>query len=482
VSLAAIAAPPPLEQRSQVRALRNQLTEIDRLIYERDFEPAMARAELLAKLAHELPWPPLAVEAQLRIGHILRNRSELLEAKSPYIEAYFVGSLSRMPLVAFNAAANLTNISTTAREFEEGLLWSRHMDLAIASAQDDLHLLEAKQLHTIGALYVQWNRAEEARTKLEAALAIREDNLLPDHPDIAKTLSELASAYDILGDAKACEAANRRAIAILESALSPTHPELVVSRTNLGLYLAYQNDLPQAITEFERALEIAKIALDPKHHYRGTIESNLGAALLAKGELELARAHLEIGLDITEAKKGHDAPEVARVLASLGELYLAQGNPQAALPPLERALTIADGAEAFEEERIAILNVLGEVQLRLENTTDSAKYFELARSAQTAINDQHPRLATSLVGLAELALREGQLDKAIEQAQQAVSIMQKSDPGGRDDARAKFVLARALWAREPGSAEATEQAKAAASTLDEGDQRDEIEEWLAQHR
>eukprot|EP00971_Amphidinium_carterae_P203829 4045261-Amphidinium_carterae.1 len=63
------------------------------------------------------------------------------------------------------------------------------------------------------------------RDFLERALRILESHYGPEHPDVAKTLTNLGTAYGSLGDAFKKRDFLERALRIQESHYGPEHPE-----------------------------------------------------------------------------------------------------------------------------------------------------------------------------------------------------------------------------------------------------------------
>ena len=66
------------------------------------------------------------------------------------------------------------------------------------------------------------------------ALAIWETQLGPDHPDVARCLSNLADFYHERGRLSAAESLYTRALATLEKALGQNHPQVAVVGQNLA--------------------------------------------------------------------------------------------------------------------------------------------------------------------------------------------------------------------------------------------------------
>ena len=106
---------------------------------------------------------------------------------------------------------------------------------------------------------------------------------------------------------------------------------------------------------------------------------------------------------------------------------------------------------------------------------------------EKALGTDHPDLAYSLLGLAEIALAQEDFDSARAHAERAVSIRQASEVAPLLLAEARFVLARASWPDRSQRARARILAEQARDALVElGDAQRELlveaEQWLAEHR
>jgi tetratricopeptide (TPR) repeat protein len=72
----------------------------------------------------------------------------------------------------------------------------------------------AKTLNNLAALYLTQKMYAQAEPLFKRALSIREKALGPDHPDVAKTLNNLAALYKNTGRGKEAESLEKRAAAI----------------------------------------------------------------------------------------------------------------------------------------------------------------------------------------------------------------------------------------------------------------------------
>ncbi|MCP4427954.1 MAG: tetratricopeptide repeat protein, partial [Chloroflexi bacterium] len=101
-----------------------------------------------------------------------------------------------------------------------------------------------------------------------------------------------------------------RALAIREAQLGPGHPDTAVSLNNLGELLRAMGAYGEARPYYERALAIWEEQLGPDHPQTAAGNNNLGALLQAMGEYGEARPYYERALAIFEKKLGSDHPDV----------------------------------------------------------------------------------------------------------------------------------------------------------------------------
>ena len=77
----------------------------------------------------------------------------------------------------------------------------------------------------------------EAEPLYRRSLKIREQQLGPEHPDVAQSLNNLAELLRSQGKSAEAEPLFRRSLAIFENALGPEHPTTQTVRENLALLL-----------------------------------------------------------------------------------------------------------------------------------------------------------------------------------------------------------------------------------------------------
>jgi tetratricopeptide (TPR) repeat protein len=92
----------------------------------------------------------------------------------------------------------------------------------------------AAALNNLALLYGDQGRYGEAESLHERSLAIREEALGSDHPDVAITLNNLANLYVAQGWYEEAEPLRERSLAIWEEALGSDHPKVATALNNLA--------------------------------------------------------------------------------------------------------------------------------------------------------------------------------------------------------------------------------------------------------
>ena len=83
----------------------------------------------------------------------------------------------------------------------------------------------------------------EAEPLYKRSLAIREKALGPEHPDVAKSLDNLAQLYDSQRKYAEAEPLYKRSLAIREKALGPEHPDVAKSLDMLATCVCFPEEV-----------------------------------------------------------------------------------------------------------------------------------------------------------------------------------------------------------------------------------------------
>ncbi|MGZ3458885.1 MAG: CHAT domain-containing protein, partial [Archangium sp.] len=159
-----------------------------------------------------------------------------------------------------------------------------------------------------------------AEPLFERALAIWEAALGKNHPDVARTLNNLALLYANQGNYARAEPLYERALAIYEAALDKNHPDVALTLNNLALLRLAQQHLADALPLFTRALSASEEHL--RQEVFGFSEARLASLLhLLHTDEErlyaLARAHpgdarvQHLALSAALLRKGRSVEEIS---------------------------------------------------------------------------------------------------------------------------------------------------------------------------
>jgi tetratricopeptide (TPR) repeat protein/tRNA A-37 threonylcarbamoyl transferase component Bud32 len=449
-SALAMLSPPPTENREQVQKVRQEVTRAANLKVAGRYDEGLEVARAALERAEALSWPPLVAAARLRAGQLLEKMGEYAEAETALEDAYFEAATCEANEIMVEAAERLVYlVGYRSARPAEGKRWARLAEVALASAQDREGLRRAGLLGSRAAIHYGAADLTQAKALHERALAIREEALGPDHPDVASSLNNLGAALQMAGNHEEAKALYERALAIREKTLGLDHPHVAVSLYNLGAVLHAIGDHERARAWYERSLAIYERALAPDHPDLASPLHNLANAHRQAGNPAQARALHERALAIREKTLGTEHPEVAYSLNNLADLHREAGNHARATELYERTLAIFEKVEGPE----------------------------------------HALVAYPVQGLAQVALAQGRSADAVQLAERAVAVREKGNATPDLMADARFVLAQALWKapRAKGRDRAraltlANQARDAYRGI-KGDENDlaEANAWLTEH-
>jgi len=284
----------------------------------------------------------------------------------------------------------------------------------IRSRLGEQPLTRARLLDTIGVVYRQLDLPEPAVPLLEEAVAIRERELGPDHPEIATSLDHLGDVYWIGGDYPAAEATLERALAIREKVFGPEHLLVADVLDHLGSVYEIQAKFDAAQPLFERALAIRERELGPEHEDVAASLDDLGICRLDQGDGAGAEPLLRRALAIREKVFGPDHPEVAVSANGLAGAIYSQGRLEEALAFHQRALAIREKVYGPEGAPVAqSLNNVANLYLDLHREQEGEAALLRARAIwEKVLGPRHARLGIVDYNLADLYRSRGELARA----------------------------------------------------------------------
>jgi serine/threonine protein kinase/tetratricopeptide (TPR) repeat protein len=329
--------------RRSVEALKKRVNDVRAL---RDVGQLNAAREKATALRHEVEqtrYPPLLAELLTTLGIADMESGDLAGAEVVLKQAVVAADAGRDDSVRVDAASILVADVGIQGRFEESRLWAE-IAYAILDRLGPGHSRErAWVLQDQGFVFERAGQLQAARGALERCVALKEQTLGPDHPDVAIGLLSLGNVRMELGELEPALAAEDRALAI---------------------WTAQGNTAGAAKARNNRA-EI----------------------LTAMGRYDDARESFQRAVRDFEQALGEDNVFVAAPLTGLGELELVAGRPAAAVPQFERALKLREGRE--REPFFVAATRFGLARALWELGTDRTRALALGRAARDAFAAMH---------------------------------------------------------------------------------------------
>lgn len=301
---------------------------------------------VLAPVATDAFLLGLAIEALRAYSLVRRDRQKKVLLVHRLIQAVLQDELeeterrywAEYAILAVNAAfpaSEYGNWSQCERLLPQALLAAKWSNIYQINRAEVGHLLQEV------ASYLQDRaRYQEAEPLYQLALRIREEQLGPDHPDVATSLAGLAKLYQEQGKYAEAGLLMQRALAIDEQIFGSEHQRVATDLNNLAELYTNQHEYTKAEPLFQRALAIYEQKLGLGHPHAADTLNNLAAFHALQGNIVKAEQLFQRALAIYERELGLSHPHTAHSLNNLAELYHVQGKIAEAEQLLLRALTI----------------------------------------------------------------------------------------------------------------------------------------------
>jgi eukaryotic-like serine/threonine-protein kinase len=475
--------------RDLVERLRRQIDQTRAMSRTRTINEALPRANMILIAALTVRHRPLEAEAYMLLAEVVNTRGEYLKSEKLYENAALAaeaGGADQLAAKAWievfqmqasrgtdKAETERTNRLTAAaieRAGRDDDLVARHLEAlgelaqnakneekALAYAQETLAIVarieRPEGLKTANALlsmahaYHEMGKLDLAEEAFKRALAIREDRLGRDHPNVGVIVSALATLYGTAGRYDEANAHFERALRIQEGSLGPDHPSLATPLANWSFTLLEQEKYDQAQATSERAERLLEKAYGPRHPRVAVALGALGNVHAARGDTATARKHLDRALSIAEETLGGDHAMVAGLLTAIAGLDQLESKDADGVARYERALGIYYKVYGEDNPNVAVtLANLGALHLVSERAAQAFDVFQKALAIdERVLGPDHPGVAYDLSGMGRAKLALGRPREALPLLERALAIREKAGVGTVETADAQFGLAQALW-------------------------------------
>lgn len=437
---------PPPEVAARVLESRAVLAEAWASRAAGKYAGAQERARRAVELAESAAFPPAVAEALLELARTLLLSGQPQAAREAALRAADLAeSAAEDELLAHSWLVVLGSMSKSATKPEDTDPFARRARAVIARMGEpsdlmgDLHEVLGAQRYVLG----HWPEAlEHAEQELSLRVASAGEGTLP----TAEARAHLAAVLTNLDRAEEAESYLEQALADAEVWLGPDHPHLAAMLNAHGLNQKSRGQYAEARATHQRALGILERALGPDNPALEPALTNLGNASMHLGLLSEAEQHHRRAILIKEKLYGEEHPQVALGLNNLANVMIQSKRWDEAIVLHQRALSIRERSLAKGDRMIGMsLTNLGDALSGAGRHAEAIGQYRLSLdNLEQALGPDHSWLAYPLTGLAHAHLLDKRPDLAIAPAERALSIRDK--PGLAEDlaAETRFVLARAL--------------------------------------
>ncbi|KAI8761259.1 nephrocystin-3, partial [Biomphalaria glabrata] len=272
--------------------------------------------------------------------------------------------------------------------------------------------LVARSLHQLAVLHAQWGKYSTAETLYRHALEICQNTLGADHPMVAKELDALAMLYQKQDKHDLAHPLRKRAFAIKKN--------IRKSRGQMGD--------PGMDNLQRRALQLEELVLGPDSVDLARSLNELGVLYYLQNNTDSAESFFKRSLEMRESLLGPDHLDVASSLNNLAALYNDSKMYDKAEPLYDRALMIRKKHQSPDSPGVAsIINHLARLY-KLQGKFDKAEplYRQAIEIREKAFGPNHPSVATAQVNLAVLISQQNRYIEAGPLYEQALKIYEET--------------------------------------------------------
>jgi tetratricopeptide (TPR) repeat protein len=300
-----------------------------------------------------------------------------------------------------------------ARYQEAELLYQRALRIREQQLGPE-HLDVALTLNRLAHLYYDQSKYIEAESPYQRALIIQEKLLGSEHSDVALTLSGLAHLYQEQGRYTEAEPLYQRARVIQEKQLGSEHPDVALILNGLAHLYNQQGKYPAAEPLYQHALHIREQQLGPEHPDVALTLNGLAVLYHKQGKYAEAEPLYLRALHIWEQQLRPEHPNVAYIVNNLAELYSEQDKYTEAEPLFLRALLICEQELGLEHHGVAYpLSNLAHLYSKQGKYAEAEPLFLRALLiCEKGLGPEHPQIADLLNGLAVLYHKQGRYAEA----------------------------------------------------------------------
>ncbi|KAK9813267.1 hypothetical protein WJX72_011692 [[Myrmecia] bisecta] len=287
---------------------------------------------------------------------------------------------------------------------------------------------QARALWQIGTALSEQGKFKDAEGPLEESVQMLEEELGPDHLDLAKACTGFAVVLYKLDKLQRAQDLYARSFEIQSSKLGNEHPEVASTMNNTAGLLKHMGKYEDAEIVYRTVLTMREKALGPDHLEVAASLNNLAVLLKVMGNYSEAEQLYYRSIAIKEKKFGKDHPQVALSLSNLAGLLRRIGKNAEAEELYRRSLKIREDALGHDHPQVAAsYSSLAQLLRGLNRHLDALPFAHAALDIKVrSLGERHPEVSPLQLTLAELLRDLGKYEEAEPLCRSAATIMEES--------------------------------------------------------
>ena len=288
--------------------------------------------------------------------------------------------------------------------------------------QDDPAL--AKTYSYIGSVYRDLGDYPAAFDNLSKAQSLIQDS---ESTDMALVLEHLGNLHAELGDYGLALQNLLQGLAIYQQHLGAEHPNLATAYGNVGNVYAHMGEFKKALEYFQVALDIRQKVFRESHPQIATLYNNIGLMEEKLGHSDLARDYYEKSLDIRLKCFGTSHTSVATSYNNLAGVYYSEGDYDKALEYLFKALDIRKAFYGpMHSEVASSYNNIAEAYKGAEDYASALEYSQKALDVfETLFGTENPNVAWACTTIGAIYFYLEDYQQALTYGLKALAIKEK---------------------------------------------------------
>ena len=317
-------------------------------------------------------------------------------------------------------------------ELRRRLLGTRHPELA-------------RSLDNLAETLRQRGEFAEAEQLAREALAMRSE-LLGRHADVATSLNNLAVIVRQTGSRDEAESLYRQALALDSALKGPDHRDVLTDFNNLANLLREKGQMEEAETIFRTILMRQRSRYGEDHPVTTTTRNNLAAVLSSRGRPAEAEVLFREVLGTWERRGEPEHPNAVSTHISLAQVLQQQSRLEEAQSVLRHAVALARRrfGDAHPLTAYALNNLASALFAGGDIRRAEPIFLQAIDIGGRLWSPDHPIVATFELGYARLLERDGRCPRAVALLDPAIARFGAGEVVPGSAAEARIILGSCL--------------------------------------